>query len=180
MPLKPYVDESSVSLIISVHNDGSPDQVLQDLNDALIHIKDGLAQRHYCFPIDVGGTWTPGDPEFDPFDDQHVAAWGKIVSDPEMQDGLLAWLKRCAALIKETNDTYFTCLAESDEMQFAEVPASSLAMLDARFLPVFVELMEAWDLDHAVSQFDVAESLIERYGTTSETTKLQEILAEYA
>lgn len=173
MALKPYTDKSSMTLIISVQNDGSPRQIAKDLDDALTLVEESLDDRDTsCYTIDVSGTWRPGDGKVQPWDDPYFTAWRKLVEMPEMRAPLSSWLTRVATFVKKANETGNSCLSESDTTQFGEVPASLLAAADRRYLPVYINLLMVWDLDHAVSQLDVSKRLIKLHGNNSATKEL--------
>lgn len=180
MTLRPYTDTDSMTLIISVQNDGSVAQTTKDLNDALTLVRESLDDRdlYYC-TIDVSGEWRPGDAELNPWEDPFRSAWQKLVDTPALRKPLAIWLGRVVALIKENQESQISCISEHDETQFGEVPASLLALADKRFVPVYTEFMKVWDLDHAVSQFDVVELLIEEHGKNSETNSLTAIVADW-
>lgn len=147
-----------MTLIIGVQNDGSVSQITKDLNDALTLVRESLSDRDLFYAtIDMSGTWRPGDPELDPWDDPFSSAWQKLVAVPTMHEPLAAWLRQVVSLIRENQDTQISCIGEHDETQFGEVPASYLAAADKRYLSIYADLLQVWDLDHAVSQFGVVD-----------------------
>lgn len=173
MTLTSYRDTSSMTLIISVKNDGSAPQMMKDLDDALTLVEESTSDEDLFYAtIDVSGTWRPGDDELEPWDEPFLSAWKKVVENPAMHQPLAAWLDRVANLVKVSNELSGGCLGEHDEVQFGEVPATLLAFADKRFISIYTKLVNVWDMDHAVSQFDVVEKLLEEYGDTPETQAL--------
>lgn len=180
MALTPYADASSMTLIISVQNDGSVAQMSKDLNDALTLVRESLSDDDlYYSTIDLSGTWRPGDCELDPWDEPFSSAWQKLISIPAMREPLAAWLGSVVSLIKENQDNQMSCISEHDETQFGEVPASYLASADKRYVPIYADLLGVWDLGHAVSQFEVVEQLIAVHGENADTNALKETVADW-
>lgn len=180
MPLKPYTDTPSMTLIVSVQNDGSVAQMMNDLNDALALIEENTRDENtYYGTIDVSGTWRPGDSELEPWDEPFFSAWKKLIAMPGLHQPLATWLGRVMNLVKLSNETLFSCLAEHDTTQFAEVPASLLATADLRYVPIYTQFIKVWDMDHAVSQFEVSQHLISGHGETSETIELAAAMAPW-
>lgn len=180
MALVPYADANSMTLVISVQNDGSVTQMTEDLNNALTVIRERLSDRSlYFYTIDVTGTWRPGDAELYPRDEPFLSAWQNLIAEPAMREPLAAWLGQVVSLVKEANDTLSSCFSEHDEIQFGEIPATYLAAADKRYVPIYTNLLDVWDLGHAVSQFDIVEQLVELHGKNTDTDALTAAVADW-
>ncbi|UWR16690.1 hypothetical protein [Sulfitobacter sp. M368] len=180
MALTPYADASSMTLIISVQNDGSVAQMGKDLNDALTLVREGLSDVDlFHYTIDLSGTWRPGDCELAPWDEPFSSAWQKLIAIPAMREPLAAWLGSVVSLIKENQDKQFKSISEHDLTQFGEVPASYLAFADKGYVPIYTDLLGVWDLGHAVSQFGVVEQLIAAHGENADTNSLKAAVADW-
>jgi len=181
MALQPFSDRSGMAHIISVKNDGSVAQMTKDLDDALTLIKETFDDRDCYFQaIDVTGSWKPGDGELVPWEEPFRSGWEKLVNNSEMREPLAAWLGRVTNLVRLGNDTQISCMSEHDETQLGEVPAFLLAFADKRYLPVFIDLMKVWDLEHGVMLVEIAEQLVERHGRNAATAELVQIIDEWA
>ena len=59
------------------------------------------------------------------------------------------------------------------------MPASYLAAANKRFVPLYTEFLKVWDLEHAVSQFEVVEKLVELHGNNADTNALKAVVADW-
>lgn len=91
MSLTPYTDTNSRTLIISVQNNGSVAQVTKDLNDALTLVQESLSDSDLYFAtIDISGTWRPGDPELNPWEETYVSAWTELLKITDLREPIAA------------------------------------------------------------------------------------------
>lgn len=170
----------------SIANEVDLRAILVDLDAALDILRDkidadGASYHEICLQVEgvepefgaFEGTEISGGTH-DPWTSFSPAFWTKLANTPSLESELLRFLGKFRALLEYGNNTLFSPMSEGDETQFGEPILAHLALTNPRFIPIYMEFLELWDMDHEVEISGAILEILETYPADINAKALRE------
>lgn len=164
--MKKTVKSSANELIINIEVDEIHSfDTLNMLADAYIEIASKLAEYsadcQWNCPVEINVITPEGV-----LSEEEV--FTKFTSAPALERKAVSFIYQVTNYCKATTLE----LWGDEENPLGEPAAYVLCMHDAKYIPLYIELLLQNDLDHEVHQGDHIENIIEKYGLTSDVLRL--------
>lgn len=170
--------ENDGMLVIHIHGeinntDTSVEDTLAKLEDSLLTIRNNLDSKDiFYIALDILGTWTPEQGEFNAWDNGNEGFWVNIAKRPNLHDRAHAWLDAIEDMQKAKHANQVQTVWEDELTQLPEVAVTVLARNHVSFVPRYADFLRIWDMDHEVHQSKTIADLVERYGICPATEDL--------
>jgi hypothetical protein len=165
-------------LVIHIHgeiNDTGTalEDTLTKLEDSLLIIRNNLDSKDiFYIALDILGTWTPEQGEFNAWNNGNEDFWVNVAKRPNLHDRAHAWLDAIEDIQKAKHTKRVQTVWEDELTQLPEVAVTALARNHLGFVTRYADFLRIWDMDHEVHQSKAITELVERYGICPATEDL--------